>query len=176
MAWHRGQQTMDILIFLLKLPCTNDYTITSPLPLKTFFLKLQEPCEVLLPIYVRFPAADTCPAHYSCILIDKSKKQSSLGYTYLKVAVWFCWWKGNWNGKEVSRMPSDTKFHATTLVWWINHWQLPLENWMLVIIVVFTIDLAYNWSTNTMPGNGKKGNINVLFAWLRKTLWKFNIP
>lgn len=70
---------------------------------------------------------------------------------HLKVAVWFSWWEGHWNWKEITRVSSDAKFHATTFVWCVDDWQLPLKYGMLVIIVVFPINFSYNWSTDTMP-------------------------
>lgn len=80
--------------------------------------------------------------------------------SYLKVAVWLCWWKGHWNREEVPRMPSDAKFHATTLIWWVNNWELPLKNRMLMIIVVFAINFTYDWPTYTMSVIDRNKYIN----------------
>ena len=108
---------------------------------------------------------------HSCSSINCSKAEKSIFHSsldcncyllhnttrfcenYLKVAVWFSWWEGHWNWKEITRVSSDAKFHATTFVGCVDDWQLPLKYRMLVIIVVFAIDFSYNWSTDTMPAN-----------------------
>ena len=91
-----------------------------------------------------FQGSEDC----KCYILHNTRRVRE---NHLKVAVWFSWWEGHWNWKEITRVSSDVKFHATTFVWCVDDWQLPLKYGMLVIIVVFPINFSYNWSTDTMP-------------------------